>query len=117
MNDPQRQLSSVLEWLQSDAAGAALAGAAGGLVRWLTLRESLREGVGSLTVGALCAVYLGPMAEPMLAPVIGALPLDASPEGFSSFLVGVGGIGLVGLIMETLRAWKRPGTDGGSDAR
>ncbi len=44
---------SFLAWLASEPGKAALAGAAGGLVRWITLRDSWREGVPALFVGAV----------------------------------------------------------------
>lgn len=97
----------VLTWLQSDHAGAALAGALGGLVRWVTLRESVREGLGSLLVGSVCALYLGPLVEPVLTPVLGKLAPGAGASGFASFVVGLGGIGFSGLILDILRNMRR----------
>lgn len=92
-----------------------MAGAAGGLVRWLTLRESWRDGVVSLVVGSICALYLGPLVEPMLAPVVGAIAPPADPSGFSSFVVGLGGIGITGFLIETLRRFQRDQDDAPGD--
>lgn len=94
-------------WLQSDAGSAALAGAAGGLVRWLTLRENWKEGLVSLVVGTVCALYLGPLVEPMLAPFVGRIAPGQDAGGFSSFVVGLGGIGFAGFVIEAMRAWRR----------
>ncbi len=102
--------------VHTDAAIAALAGAAGGLVRWLTLRETWRDGVASLLVGTVCAVYLGPIAEPMLRPVLGALAPNHNPAGFSSFVVGLGGIGLSGFVIDALRRFRASAETGGRDA-
>lgn len=99
-------LADLIGWLQSDAGAAAMAGAAGGLVRWLTLREHWRDGVVSLIVGSLCALYLGPLVEPMLAPVIGKIASQGDAQGFSSFVVGLGGIGIAGFVIETLRKFR-----------
>ncbi|QBR35417.1 hypothetical protein ETW23_03940 [Leisingera sp. NJS201] len=101
-------------WLQSDAGAAALAGAAGGLVRWLTLRENWRDGVVSLVVGSICAIYLGPLVEPVLAPVVGKITAGGDAAGFSSFVVGLGGIGFSGFVIETLRRFRaeKAGADG-----
>lgn len=93
----------LLEMLFSDTAAAMVAGAAGGLVRWITLGETWREGVGSLIVGGLCALYLGPLAVPILEPVIGMIAPGRDPLGFSSFVVGLMGIGLSGFVIEALR--------------
>lgn len=103
-----------LRWLHSDAGSAALAGALGGLVRWITMRESWRAGLGTLLVGSICAIYLGPLAEPMLRPVVGAISAGEDAAGFSSFVVGLGGIGIAGFVIETLnrfRADEAPGGD------
>lgn len=97
-------LGDFLTWLQGDAAAAAAAGAAGGLVRWLTLRENWRDGFVSLVVGSVCAIYLGPLAEPMLRPFVGAISPGQDAAGFSSFVVGLGGVGVAGFVIEALRA-------------
>ena len=94
----------LLQWLLSDGGRAAVAGAAGGLVRWLTLREKPREGAISLLVGSLCAIYLGPLAEPLLDPVIGKIAPGDSAAGFASFVVGLGGISIAGLILDIIKA-------------
>lgn len=105
--------SGVIDWLQSDLGKMALAGAAGGLVRWLTLRESPVDGLVAVLVGAICAIYLGPLVEPVLEPVIGAITSDRSADGFSSFVVGLGGIGLAGMLIDVTRRYRgREGVDG-----
>ena len=98
--------ADLLAWLQSDAGTAALAGAAGGLVRWLTLRESWKDGAMSLLVGSICASYLGPLVEPMLVPVVGQLTGQEDAEGFSSFVVGLGGIGFSGFVIDAMRRFR-----------
>jgi len=103
----ENPFSQFLSWLQSDAANAAIAGAAGGLVRWLTLRDNPRDGIASLIVGAVCAIYLGPIVEPMLRPVFGAISPGRDPQGFAAFVVGLGGIGLAGFVIEVLRQFSR----------
>ena len=105
MNSKGGLFADLLAWLHSDAGAMALAGAAGGLVRWLTLRERWRDGSVSLVVGSICALYLGPVVEPMLAPAIGTIS-PADPAGFSAFVVGLGGIGLAGFVIDTLRRFK-----------
>lgn len=90
-------------WLLSDAGTAALAGAAGGLVRWLTLRESMRDGAITLLVGCLCALYLGPLAVPLIEPVIGKISPSADAAGFSAFIIGLGGISISGFLIDIIR--------------
>ena len=97
MSDHRFDFSAILT---GDASKAALAGAAGGLVRWITLRSDWREGVGAIFVGALCALYLGPIVQPLLEPTIGALAPGGDPDGFAAFVVGLGGISLTGFILD-----------------
>ncbi len=114
MNKGAGFLADLLTWLQTDMGAAAMAGAAGGLVRWLTLREHWRDGVVSLVVGSLCALYLGPLVEPMLVPIIGKIAAQGDAKGFSSFVVGLGGIGIAGFVIETLRKFRaQKGGDNG----
>ena len=88
--------------LQTDAGAAAIAGAAGGLVRWVTLRESWAQGLAALVVGSVCALYLGPLVEPALRPFVGAISDQSDASGFSSFVVGLGGIGFAGFVIEII---------------
>ena len=55
MSDPTNL--DPFRWLWTEPGKAALAGALGGIVRWVTLREHWRDGVLSLLVGSICAVY------------------------------------------------------------
>ena len=104
----------MVNWVQTAAGAMALAGAAGGLVRWLTLRETWRDGIVSLTVGSICALYLGPLVEPMMAPLIGAIS-PADPAGFSAFVVGLGGIGIAGFVIDALRRFQAQGRNDAQD--
>lgn len=78
-----------------------VAGIAGGLVRWLTLRESWRSLLPTLLVGALTSLYLGPHFTNWLSPILGAItPSGTSEDTLGGFLAGVVGIGLTGLIID-----------------
>ena len=82
----------------------ALAGAFGGAVRWMSIREDIKSGIISILVGSICSVYLSPLAIPMLEPILGKLVIDESARaGFSGFLLGVGGIAVSGFIIDV---WK-----------
>jgi len=97
------QNNTLIEWLLSDAGKAALAGAAGGIVRWLTLRGKFwPDGVINLAVGCLCAVYIGPLAEPLLEPIVGKIAIDGSADGLGSFLIGLGGISISGFVLDVI---------------
>lgn len=107
-------------WLGTEPGKAALAGALGGIVRWVTLREHWRDGILSLFVGAICAVYLGPLVAPILEPVIGKLAPGGDTAGFSAFVVGIGGMSISGLLIDVFRArraevGKGDGGKGGGD--
>lgn len=106
MSDPQKWVE-LPSWLFSDATSAAIAGALGGLVRWLTLRESFFEGLQALVVGSICAIYLGPLVEPILEPAIGKIAPDNDPAGFASFVVGLSGISLAGFIIDLIKARRK----------
>lgn len=105
-----------LSWLGSEPGKAALAGAAGGIVRWLTLRSSWIEGAATLVVGSICAIYLGPIALPIIEGSVGKVIPGGDMAGLSAFLVGIGGISLSGLIMDIFDRRRRE-IDGGSDGK
>ena len=115
MSAKSTALAELVGWIQSDAGAMVVAGALGGLVRWVTLREHWREGLGSLVVGSICALYLGPLVEPVLGPVVGAVS-PADPAGFSAFVVGLGGIAFAGFVIDILRRF-RAGKAGDHETR
>lgn len=91
-------------WLLSEKAQALVAGALGGVVRWLSLREDLRSGLISIAVGAICSLYLSPLAIPIVEPVLGKFVIDPSSRaGFSGFIMGIGGIAVAGFVIDL---WK-----------
>ena len=98
------QAMTFRDWLFGEAGGAALAGALGGVVRWLSLRESWKDGVISITVGAICAVYVSPLVIQWL----GIADNPRTPQ-LAAFIVGIGGIGVVGLIIDMWRGWRNRG--------
>jgi len=106
MADPNLD-GGFLAWLWSEPGKAALAGAAGGVVRWVTLRDSWREGVPGIIVGAVCAIYLGPLVAPLLEPVVGAIAPGSEADYFAAFIVGLGGIGLTAGLIDLLQSWRK----------
>lgn len=87
-------------WAGTDAGKAALAGALGGIVRWLTLRPKWSEGLATLVVGAICAIYLGPLALPIVEGSVGKVIPNGDMSGLASFLVGIGGVSLSGFVLD-----------------
>lgn len=97
-----------LEWLIGDRGPAIVAGALGGVVRWITLHERTRDGIASIVVGAICASYLTPLVLPALTPVIGSFVGDElNRSGFSGFIIGLAGITVSGFFIDFFRRWAR----------
>lgn len=100
--------NSFMEWLFSGKGPTIIAGAMGGVVRWITLQQGTWEGISSIVVGAICAVYLTPLVLPALTPVIGSFVGDeANRAGFSGFIIGLSGITVAGFFIDFFKAWSR----------
>lgn len=110
---------SILDFLLGEKGSAVLAGALGGVVRWITLKERPREGIASVIVGAICAVYLGPIIRPAITPLIGSFVLEeASRSAFGGFILGLGGITVSGFVIDFLKGWaRRPDRDKGEQTK
>lgn len=91
---------SLIGWTLSEPGKALVAGFLGGLVRYLTLRPTWREGIVTIIVGAICALYLGPIALPAIEGTIGRIVTGGDMQGLTSFLVGMGGISLSGMVLD-----------------
>lgn len=88
-------------WLFSPMAKLAIAGALGGVVRWLTLKQPPLDGAISVIVGAICALYVGPAIHPLLRPVVDFAGVDPDAmQGLGGFLVGIGGILVSGFLID-----------------
>jgi hypothetical protein len=84
---------------------APVAGALGGVVRALTLRLPAIEAASGVVVGGICAIYLGPLALPVIEKTLGAVVVEeASRVGLSGFIIGLGGIAVSGFVLDL---WKR----------
>lgn len=98
-------MDEINSWLLKETVQVILSGAMGGVVRWLTLKERASSGIVSIIVGAICAVYLGPLVQPILAPFIQVvLTEQVSRASFTGFIVGIGGISISGFIIDVIRA-------------
>ncbi len=88
-------------WLFSPMAKLAIAGALGGLVRWLTLKQPPIDGLISIAVGAICAAYIGPAFQPVLQPIISFTGVEPdAAQGLGGFIVGIGGILVSGFFID-----------------
>lgn len=103
-------LHDVIAFIFGDKGQVAIAGGLGGLVRWLTLRTHWLDGLISIIVGAICALYLGPLAEPAISAMVGTfVPDPTSRASFSGFIIGLGGISVAGLVMDLWQKRRRHG--------
>lgn len=105
-------LSDLLTTVLGEKGQVALAGAAGGLVRWLTLRSRPLDGFIAVVVGALSATYLGPLAEPAIDALLGNIIVEETSRGaFSGFILGLGGITVTGFVMDFWKSRNRKRDD------
>ena len=93
---------TIIEFIAgSETVKTALAGASGGIVRSLTLKQRVRDSLASAIVGALSAIYLGPVAVDLVSQWFGIeLTGDTSLAGF---LTGLLGITFTGFLIDTAR--------------
>lgn len=111
-------MSNWIDFVLGDKGSTILAGALGGVVRWITLKEKLREGVASVVCGAICAVYLGPIIMPALTPLLGSFVLEeASRAAFGGFVLGLGGITVSGFVIDFIKGWTRKSRDDEGDEK
>jgi hypothetical protein len=104
-------VDSILAWLSTDPGKAVIAGGLGGVVRWLTLRHSLAEGIVTIVIGGICAMFLGPLTTPILEPTIGKIAPVGNAAGLGAFIVGMAGVSLSGLIMDIFERKRRGAND------
>lgn len=97
--------SGVVTWLTGEAGRAMIAGAAGGLYRWMMQeKRKLGEGVLAVLGGALASQYLGPVVLAVLR--LAGLKLADSPELYltSGFLAGLAGMSIAKLVVAMIEA-------------
>lgn len=106
------------EWLQSGKAELILAGLAGSAVSAAMEWTGVLPAVRKILVGTLCAMYLSPLAVPLLGWVLGGLQVPTeNSAGVSGFLMGIVGIVVIEIILKAFKLKRdhlRPGR-GGSD--
>jgi len=96
-------LSAVLNGARESTA---VAGSAGGLVRWLSVRpRQWSELLVSVIVGGLVAVYATPAIAPFIAEVFGWTPVEGG--ALAAFVTGMLGVSITGFVIDTFAVWKR----------
>ena len=111
--------AAVMTYLAGETGRMLVAGAAGGLVRWVGQeRRRLRDGVLAVITGALAAVYLSPVVLAVLAVL--QLDLGDTPQayGAAGFIAGLGGMSIARLVLALMETWAaRQTRQGGGDAQ
>lgn len=107
---------SVLEWLQSERGQLIQAGLAGSAVAAAMEWTGVMPAVRKIVVGTACAMYLSPLAVPILGWALHGLQVPAeNAQGVSGFLMGVTGIILIEIVLKAFRYrrdnFKPEGTD------
>lgn len=103
-DDPGSVARGVHSWLSGPAGQLALAGAAGGLVKSITLRERPIEGVGSLIVGVACSIYASPLTLVVFEPILNKIVTKPGAlDNFAGFATGIAGMAVVGFILDLWR--------------
>ncbi len=93
--------------LKSHDVYMGLAGAAGGIVRSIALREPWKIAIANIVVGVVGAIYLSPAAVPLVKLIFGGFDMaDDQLVRTSAFLTGVGAMSIVGGIAEFWKTWK-----------
>lgn len=107
-------MSDFWHWLFSAKGDVAIAGAAGGMVRWATLSEDWRSGIVSLIVGIACATYLAEVSTGTIEAILRTFTIKASvPETTAAFIVGIGGITISGFVLDLIKSYRRDKAKGG----
>lgn len=89
------------EWWQSGKADLLTAGLAGSAVsaamEWTGILPAIRK----IVIGTLAALYLSPLAVPMLGWILDGLHVpDENTTGLSGFLMGIVGIVVIEIILK-----------------
>ena len=106
---------NIMDWLSSPSGQLGIAGLVGSAVAAAMEWGGFVSASRRLFVGTASAVFLGPLAIPMLEKLLGGIsvPKD-NAAGMGGFLMGVGGIIMIEIVMKAfkIRRDKINGGDG-----
>lgn len=102
---------TIWDWLSQGKGELLTAGFLGSVVsaamEWTGTLPAIRK----IVVGTICAVYLSPLALPLLSWILAGINVPPeSAAGMSGFLTGVTGIVIIEIILKAFRL-KRDGLD------
>lgn len=85
---------------------AACSGLAGGVTRWVRLREKAwPDGLGSALTGLFAATFMWPVGQPLVEGITGKLDLDlVTSVMFGAYVTGLLGVTIIGLILDLGKA-------------
>jgi hypothetical protein len=86
-------------------ASVFVAGMAGGFIRWTRTGGGFNAALTAVLTGGICAQYLGPLALSLYAKWFD-VEIDDQTGQVGGFLMGLTGVIIVGLIMDTVEARK-----------
>ncbi len=95
-------LEILLEILRDPATNVILAGAAGGLVKWIRLRESFNSGIVNVILGGVVAYYISPIALAVIRGSLGSMiDMTAAEQArLGGFIIGSMANSVVGAVTD-----------------
>lgn len=94
-------IAAIGVWLAGESGRAVVAGAAGGVLRWLMQdQRRVRDGIVSVVGGVVASVYLGSVVAAILSSAVGPVA-GAAPSGFIAGLAGMSLAKIIVAIVET----------------
>lgn len=87
-------------WLAGEGGRVAIAGGAGGLMRWFnTERRKVRDGILAAAGGSLAATYLWPLVLAIVGLPLGGLEQNLNNIAMAAFVAGA--LGMSGVKIAT----------------
>jgi hypothetical protein len=95
---------TIYEWLQSARGELLTAGALGAVVSVAMEYTGVLPAIRKIAVGSISALYLAPLAVPLLSSALGAISIPTeNAAGVAGFLVGIGNIIIIEIILKAFR--------------
>lgn len=92
-------LDRLVDWFSSPVGLTVVAGLAGGILRWITLKERPLDGAATAVAGALTSAFIGPV----VAQVFGVGPENLQVFIGICFLMGIGGISIGAIVISLFK--------------
>lgn len=103
-------------WISSLKGDAMVAGLAGGFVRWAVHTTSWRDGLAAVFIGGVCATYLADPAADLIAAILKPMGFSGAIKASTAgFVVGLGGVGIAGFLIDAIKGFRFFKSGGRSD--